>query len=53
MTPPGVDNPEIYPQRSGGMVLPKGLDWWDATKDLRRAFVDRTEMAPMAALGNA
>jgi phthalate 4,5-dioxygenase len=53
ITPPGVDNPEIYALRSGGTVLPKDLDWWDATKDLRRAFVDRTEMAPMAALGNA
>jgi phthalate 4,5-dioxygenase oxygenase subunit len=53
ITPPGVNNPEIYALRSGGTVLPKGLDWWDATKDLRRAFVDRTEMAPMAALGNA
>ena len=53
ITPPGVDNPEIYALRSGGVVLQKDLDWWDATKDLRRAFVDRTEMAPMAALGNA
>jgi hypothetical protein len=53
ITPPGVNNPEIYALRSGGTVLPKGLDWWDATKDLRRAFVDRTEMAQMAALGNA
>ena len=53
ITPPGVDNPEIYGLRSGGVILQKDLDWWDATKDLRRAFVDRTEMAPMAALGNA
>jgi phthalate 4,5-dioxygenase oxygenase subunit len=53
ITPPGVNNPEIYALRSGGTVLPKDLDWWDATKDLRRAFVDRTEMAAMAVLGNA
>jgi hypothetical protein len=53
VTPPGVNNPEIYALRSGGVVLNKDLDWWDATKDLRRAFVDRTEMAAMAALGNA
>jgi phenylpropionate dioxygenase-like ring-hydroxylating dioxygenase large terminal subunit len=51
--PPGVDNPEIYRQRSGGVVLPRSADWWDATQDLRRAFVDRPEMAPMASLGNA
>jgi phenylpropionate dioxygenase-like ring-hydroxylating dioxygenase large terminal subunit len=53
ITPPGVDNPEIYALRSGGVILQKDLDWWDATRDLRRAFVDRTEMAQMAALGNA
>jgi phenylpropionate dioxygenase-like ring-hydroxylating dioxygenase large terminal subunit len=53
ITPPGVNNPEIYALRSGGVVLNKDLDWWDATRDLRRAFVDRTEMAAMAALGNA
>ncbi len=51
--PPGVDNPEIYRQRSGGVVLPRAADWWDATKDLRQAFVDRPEMEQMAVLGNA
>jgi hypothetical protein len=24
--------------RSGGVILPRGADWLDATKDLRRAF---------------
>jgi phenylpropionate dioxygenase-like ring-hydroxylating dioxygenase large terminal subunit len=51
--PPGVDNPEIYAQRSGGVVLPRTADWWESTQDLRRAFVDRSEMMHMAALGNA
>jgi phenylpropionate dioxygenase-like ring-hydroxylating dioxygenase large terminal subunit len=51
--PPGVDNPEIYRQRSGGVILPRQADWWEATEDLRRAFVDRPELAPMATLGNA
>ena len=51
--PPGVDEPEIYRQRSGGVILPRSADWWDATQDLRRAFVDRSEMAEMATLGNA
>ena len=51
--PPGVDNPEIYRQRSGGVVLPRSADWWEATQDLRRAFVDRPEMETMAVLGNA
>jgi hypothetical protein len=51
--PPGVDEPEIYRQRSGGVILPRSADWWDATQDLRRAFVERPELAPMASLGNA
>jgi phenylpropionate dioxygenase-like ring-hydroxylating dioxygenase large terminal subunit len=53
IVPPGVDNPEIYAQRSGGVILPRNVDWWDGTQDLRRAFVDRSAMAEMAALGNA
>jgi hypothetical protein len=51
--PPGVDEPAIFRQRSGGVILPRTADWWDATQDLRRAFVDRPELAPMATLGNA
>ena len=51
--PPGVDEPEIYRQRSGGVILARSADWWDATQDLRRAFVERPELAPMATLGNA
>jgi hypothetical protein len=51
--PPGVDEPEIYRQRSGGVVLPRNVDWWEGTKDLRRAFADRSEMATLAMLGNA
>jgi phenylpropionate dioxygenase-like ring-hydroxylating dioxygenase large terminal subunit len=37
--PPGVDNPEFYRYRSGGVILPRSVDWWDATRDLREAFV--------------
>jgi hypothetical protein len=51
--PPGVDEPLIYRQRSGGVILPRNVDWWEGTKDLRQAFVDRSEMAAMAVLGNA
>jgi phthalate 4,5-dioxygenase len=53
VVPPGVDDPEIYRQRSGGVILPRSADWWEATQDLRRAFVERPELAPMASLGNA
>jgi phthalate 4,5-dioxygenase oxygenase subunit len=53
VVPPGVDNPEVYSIRSGGVVLPRGADWWAASADLRRAFVDRPELVEMAAVGNA
>jgi phthalate 4,5-dioxygenase len=36
-TPPGVDAPDLYRMRSGGMVLPKDADWLEATKNLQRA----------------
>ncbi len=38
--PPGVDDPEVYRVRSGGIVLPRGADWIEATADLRRAGVE-------------
>lgn len=37
--PPGVDDPDVYQTRSGGVVLPKGADWIEATKELRKAGV--------------
>jgi phthalate 4,5-dioxygenase len=43
IVPPGVDSPEVYAQRSGGVVLPRSADWLEATADLRRAFVDHRE----------
>jgi phenylpropionate dioxygenase-like ring-hydroxylating dioxygenase large terminal subunit len=51
--PPGVDEPQIYRQRSGGVILLRNVDWWEGSKDLRQAFIDRSEMAAMAVLGNA
>ncbi len=53
IVPAGVDEPDIYAQRSGGVILPRSVDWWEASQDLRRAFVDRPELASMAELGNA
>ena len=38
LTPPGVDNPEVYRQRSGYIVLPRSADWWEATKEQRGRF---------------
>jgi phthalate 4,5-dioxygenase oxygenase subunit len=40
--PPGVDQPEVYRYRSGGVVLPREANWLEATKGLRQAFVKDT-----------
>jgi phthalate 4,5-dioxygenase len=39
VVPPGVDQPEAYQVRSGGVILPEGSDWVAATRDLRDATV--------------
>jgi phthalate 4,5-dioxygenase len=44
--PPGVDDPEVYRVRSGGLFLPTGADWVEATRELRRAFVEHPELDP-------
>jgi hypothetical protein len=38
IVPPGVDLPEVYHQRSGGIVLPRSVDWWDGTREIRERF---------------
>ncbi len=40
VVPPGVDQPEIYRARSGGIILPKDADWIEATRERRKAFVE-------------
>jgi hypothetical protein len=40
--PPGVDQPELYHQRSGEVILPRSADWWDATKQLRESWAVET-----------
>jgi phthalate 4,5-dioxygenase oxygenase subunit len=45
-TPPGVDDPTAYRVRSGGVFLPEGADWVEATRELRRAFVEHPELDP-------
>jgi phthalate 4,5-dioxygenase len=47
--PPGVDQPELYRQRSGGIILPEGADWVNATEDLRKAYVRHPELDPALA----
>lgn len=45
-TPPGVDQPESYRQRSGGVILNKEDDWVEATQDLRQAFASHPDLDP-------
>jgi len=42
--PPGVDNPDVYRQRSGGVILPRDVDWVAGTEELRTAFVEHPEL---------
>ena len=44
IVPPGVDAPEVYRQRSGGVILPRSADWLEATASLRQAFVAHPEL---------
>ena len=44
-TPPGVDNPELYRQRSGGIILPRDADWIESTEELRKAFTENPELS--------
>ena len=43
--PPGVDDPGVYAVRSGGVVLPRDADWIDATRALRKAWVEHPELS--------
>jgi hypothetical protein len=45
-TPPGVDHPEVYRQRSGGVILGDGDDWVEATKHLREAYAEHPDLDP-------
>jgi hypothetical protein len=36
--PPGVDEPQLYRMRSGGVILPDNADWLQATEELRTRF---------------
>ena len=49
--PPGVDDPKVYAVRSGGVVLPRGADWIEATQKLRTAWTEHPGLS-RAVLGN-
>ncbi|MBV9325398.1 MAG: Rieske 2Fe-2S domain-containing protein [Chloroflexi bacterium] len=44
LTPPGVDDPEVFGARAGGVFLPREAEWLAATEDLRRGFVKHPEL---------
>ncbi|HEX8966429.1 MAG TPA: Rieske 2Fe-2S domain-containing protein, partial [Chloroflexota bacterium] len=45
LTPTGVDDPSVFAVRSGGVVLPRGVNWVEATNELRKAFVPHPELS--------
>jgi len=47
--PPGVDQPDVYRQRSGGIILPADSNWVEATQELRKAYVAHPELNPAMA----
>jgi phenylpropionate dioxygenase-like ring-hydroxylating dioxygenase large terminal subunit len=47
ITPNGVDDPAVYQVRSGGVFLPESADWVEATRELRKAFIEHPELDPM------
>ncbi|RTL63675.1 MAG: (2Fe-2S)-binding protein [Pseudonocardiaceae bacterium] len=49
--PPAVDAPQVYRQRSGGIVLPADADWMDATAEMRSAGVEHPDLDPSLAGG--
>jgi phenylpropionate dioxygenase-like ring-hydroxylating dioxygenase large terminal subunit len=44
LTPPGVDDPEVFGARAGGVFLPREADWLEATQLLRRGFVKHADL---------
>jgi nitrite reductase/ring-hydroxylating ferredoxin subunit len=50
--PPGVLNPAVYRQRSGGILLPEGVDWFEASAPFREAYQDHSDAEVRATLGH-
>jgi phthalate 4,5-dioxygenase oxygenase subunit len=42
--PPGVDQPEIYGVRSGGVYIPEDANWLEYIQDLLPSFVEHPEI---------
>jgi hypothetical protein len=48
ITPPGVDEPEVYRQRSGQMILPRTQDFWQAYLSFREKMTPLEVMVEAA-----
>jgi phthalate 4,5-dioxygenase len=46
VVPPGVDDPQAYRVRSGGVFLQPDADWVESTRELRQAFIEHPELDP-------
>ncbi|MBV8720417.1 MAG: Rieske 2Fe-2S domain-containing protein [Chloroflexi bacterium] len=44
--PACIDNPAAFHHRAGGVLLPEDVDWIEATRELRKGFVDHPELDP-------
>ena len=44
--PPGVDDPSATACARAACSCPKGTDWVDATRELRKAFVEHPDLDP-------
>jgi phenylpropionate dioxygenase-like ring-hydroxylating dioxygenase large terminal subunit len=43
-SPPEPDHPEWYGVRSGGVMLPVGVDWVEASSELRKGFIKHPKL---------
>jgi hypothetical protein len=44
VTAPGVDDPQVFGARAGGVFLPQDAEWLEASESLRRGFVKHPEL---------
>jgi phenylpropionate dioxygenase-like ring-hydroxylating dioxygenase large terminal subunit len=44
--PPGAEDPAVFRVRGGGVILPRGVNWLEATERLREAFASHPEIDP-------
>jgi hypothetical protein len=50
-SPPALDTPDVYAERSGSTFVPKDADWVEYTEELRRPFVDNGPPDPVRSAG--